>query len=273
MEHFFDHFIITRFNLRQSIWENDKNQIQVNDIVWLEDRYKLFKKFCFPSVQSQFNQNFKWLVFFDSKTPIAFKNMNTLLHDEYGNFIPIYVDSFELFGTSLPKIVENYRNKDKSFVVTTRLDNDDCFHKEAVAVIQKHFISKSLTIIELCHGLCLQIGHKKKLSLKKNITYGPFISLIENAKKANSFLTVYNREHTQWEGAAYYIPITSGYYWMQIIHKRNVINELSKDLTCNKVYLKGFEFIGNLKFSLRYCIFIYLKRIKQYFRHFKQQVA
>ncbi|WP_242117932.1 glycosyltransferase [Aestuariivivens sediminicola] len=273
MRQIFDHFIITRFNLRQSIWKKDKNQVQVNNSAWLEERYALFNTYCLPSIQNQTNQNFKWLVFFDSKTVLSYKNKNTILHEKYPNFIPVYVDSFELFGISVPKVVEHYRDKDKSFVITTRLDNDDCFHQEAVAVIQKHFIIKPMTILDLCNGLCLEIRNKKKLSIKKNITYGPFISLIEKAKKGDSFLTVYSREHSRWEEVAYYIPISLGYYWMQIIHKRNVINELSKDLTCNKVYLKGFEFIGNLKFSLRYCIFIYLKRIKQYFRDFKQQVT
>ena len=35
----FKHFIITRFNLKQNIWLSDKSGSDVNDEVWLENRY------------------------------------------------------------------------------------------------------------------------------------------------------------------------------------------------------------------------------------------
>ena len=259
----FNHFVITRFNLKQNIWKKDRTGAKVNNEEWLKDRYALFEKYCYPSLKNQSEQNFKWLVYFDEDTPEYFKLKNEQLHQKYSNFNAIYVKDFKTFEQELSNQIKKYIEVKKDYLITSRIDNDDCFHREAVKVIQNHFAEQNNTIIDLCNGLSLQTENGFKLSIKRNVQSGPFISLIERATVENAnFITVYDREHNHWIGDAEFININSGYYWLQIIHGRNISNNLNNHLTFNKKYLKGYEFIGKIKFSFKYYLFIVLKKMK-----------
>ncbi len=54
------HFLFTRFNLRNESWNSTKNANPVLTEEWLEKRFDLFERFCLPSVKAQINQNFRW---------------------------------------------------------------------------------------------------------------------------------------------------------------------------------------------------------------------
>ncbi|TWO34390.1 hypothetical protein E1J38_000645 [Seonamhaeicola sediminis] len=258
----FTHFVITRFNLRQSIWGLDKQGTEVNSDAWLTHRYKIFETYCFPSIQNQTNKYFKWLVFFDETTPQFYRDKNNFLSSVFSNFIPVYVKDFDTFHVKLPQFIKDYSEEGVDYVITTRLDNDDCFHKDAIKIIQDHFTTKETTIIDLCNGLTLQINGGYKLSLRKNVISGPFISLSESLKSEKKPVTVYSKEHTAWLGTVHYVSVKKGFYWMQIIHNRNISNALAQQLTMNKRYLEGFDFLENISFSLRYYIFILYKEVK-----------
>ncbi len=62
----FQHFLITRFNLRKETWTTNKQNVAVLTEEWHENRFKLFKDYCFTSVAAQTNKNFVWLVFFSN---------------------------------------------------------------------------------------------------------------------------------------------------------------------------------------------------------------
>ena len=158
--------------------------------------------------------------------------------------------------------IKEYIDVDKAYLITTRLDNDDCFHKDAIKIIQQNFKAEDKTVIDLCKGLTLQVEHEYKLSVRDDVHSGPFISLIEKVQSSNDFLTVYNREHLHWVGDANYIRIDGGYYWLQIIHNRNISNQLNNNLTFNKSYLKGYDFIEKIHFTPRYYLFVILKKMK-----------
>ncbi|TXG38852.1 glycosyltransferase [Seonamhaeicola maritimus] len=265
----FNHFVITRFNLRQSIWGSDKKGVELNNNIWLKNRYDIFEKYCFPSMRNQTNLDFKWLVFFDETTPQLFREKNINLNKVFSQFTPIYVKDFEAFHVELPEIIETNLEANFKYVITTRLDNDDCFHKDAISVIQEHFTNKKRSIIDLSNGLTLQVSGEYKLALRKNVVSGPFISLCENLILNEPILTVYNREHTSWVGVVDYIPVKNGFYWLQIIHDRNVSNALGNQLTYKKAYLDGFDFLENITFSFRYYIFILYKKLKKRMYQFR----
>jgi hypothetical protein len=256
----FSHFIITRFNLKQSIWQKDKRGSIVNNESWLKERYDLFERFCFPSITMQTEQDFKWLVYFDKDTPEFFKHKNVQLAERFPNFMPKYVVDFKTFEINLEQDIQACIEERVSYIITTRLDNDDCFHKDAVKTIQSHFVKQHFTIIDLQKGLTLQITNGYKLALRRNVISGPFISLIEKITKNKKIITVYDREHTNWQSNATFIDVANGFYWLQIIHNRNISNRLGHELTYNKNYLKGYEFINKLHFSFRYYMFILAKK-------------
>ena len=59
----FQHFILTRFNLRKKGWDETKSQSKVLTDSWMENRLKLFEQYCYSSIKSQTVKNFEWLVF------------------------------------------------------------------------------------------------------------------------------------------------------------------------------------------------------------------
>ena len=64
----FEHYLITRFNLKNPKWKFTKNnELLLND-QWMDERMALFADFCLPSVVAQTNKNFKWLLYFDTDT-------------------------------------------------------------------------------------------------------------------------------------------------------------------------------------------------------------
>ena len=138
-ENFFQHFIITRFNLKQNVWNKDKFGSQVNDDIWLKDRYSLFITYCFPSLEAQVNLNFKWLVYFDTNTPLMYKHKNEDLKEQFANFYPLYIDNIDELKVACRKDIQDLQESNSKFVITTRIDNDDCFHENTVAKIQENF--------------------------------------------------------------------------------------------------------------------------------------
>ena len=255
----FSHYIVTRFNIKSEGWVNDKNGKKVNDLAWLKKRYNLFEMFCLPSMQSQTEKEYSWLVFFDVHTPDGFKKKNEKIREQLPQFIPLYVNDFSDFESTLREFV--LKKTQTEYIMTSRFDNDDCFHKNAVAVIQTAFVKKDLTIIELSKGLTMLIEDETKLAKRENVFSGPFITLIEKKSDVKSVKTIYDCEHTSWGDLADFISIDSNFYWLQIIHDANISNRLHQDLTYSKKLLKGFNFDYSVKFKLSYMLFVICKNL------------
>ncbi|WP_299114715.1 glycosyltransferase [uncultured Winogradskyella sp.] len=255
----FSHYIVTRFNIKSEGWVNDKNGKKVNDLAWLKKRYDLFKTFCLPSMQAQTEKEYSWLVFFDVNTPEEFKKKNEGISEQLPQFIPLYVNDFLDFENTLREFV--FEKSHTEYIMTSRFDNDDSFHEDAINAIQKAFVKKDLTIIELSKGLTMLIEDETKLAKRENVFSGPFITLIEKKSDVKSLKTVYDCEHTSWGDLADFIAIDSNFYWLQTIHDANISNRLYQDLTYSKKLLKGFNFDYSVKFKLSYLLFVICKNL------------
>jgi uncharacterized protein YnzC (UPF0291/DUF896 family) len=215
----FQHYIITRFNLRREDWISTKNNEKVLSDLWLEERFELFENFCFPSVKNQSNQNFKWLVFFDTNTHEKYKRKIEEYTKIFDNFHPFFIDGMKLF---LPSIIEKVNElDDKKHIITSRLDNDDSLHKNYVDVVQGCFKSQSYMAIDLVDGYGMKIGNKIRLGKMKHL-YNPYISLIE--KKENC-KTVWHVGHTYWKYEKYIFRVKNKPSWLTIIHAKNKSNK------------------------------------------------
>ena len=137
------HFLATRFNLKVENWTTAKDGSLVLTEKWLEERFELFEKYCFPSVTNQKNKNFYWLIFFDIDTPTAFREKTKQLLSSHNNFKALYIDGIKSLNNSLiENILENLDESD-DFIITTRLDNDDSIHKDFIDTIQNKTKKKS----------------------------------------------------------------------------------------------------------------------------------
>ena len=218
----FQHYILTRFNLRAKNWTTTKNNEKVLTEEWLEERFDLFENFCLSSVKNQNNQNFKWLVFFDINTPEVYKRKVEAYQNTYQNFIPCFIDGMENF---LPEIKKNIKQMDaEDYIITSRLDNDDCIHEDYIQSVQDQFAKQEHEAIDIIDGYTLEMGETNRLGRLTKLN-NPFISLIE---KKGDFKTVWFRErHGSWKYEKNMTKIKNNRLWLSIIHSRNKVNEFS----------------------------------------------
>ncbi len=230
----FKHFIITQFNLRKFPYGNITETEWIN---WTQDRIKLFKTYCLPSFLNQSNKNFTWLIYFDTKTPQKFN----YLHEELNNISFVKL----LFADGYHQFMEKYIGDIKKlsdnteWIITSRCDNDDTLHKDAVNAIQNNFIQKDEFLISLASGYTLNIIDNTLSHYYYPMS--PFISLVESTKK-ELLKGIFYKEHTRWDELRLKIStellkknkrsvfVLEKPYWIQIIHSKNQSNNFKRGL-------------------------------------------
>jgi hypothetical protein len=187
----YSHFIITQFNLRNFPLSNNNDYESWQN--WTRNRIGLFREYCLPSVLNQSCREFTWLIYFDAGTP-----------EEFNDFLKS-LRSFSFIGicycTGLDDFNKNYIQEVKKrignvkWVITTRIDNDDCLHRDAIKTIQQNFTEKHKFLVSLASGYILDIGSKTLSHYFYPMS--PFISLIEDSEIETA--GVFEKIHTKWD--------------------------------------------------------------------------
>ena len=149
----YKHFLITRFSVPYAEYQKDKSGASVRDEYWLNHRFELFEKYCFPSVQNQSVQDFQWLVFFDIQTPGSYKKRITQLKSQFPLFKPFYVSSGEEFNSTLHIFIETHIKEGTSRLITSRLDNDDALHTRFMERVRNETLKYKNAIFNFSYGL------------------------------------------------------------------------------------------------------------------------
>jgi len=238
----FKHFLITHFNLLNFPLGIDGNEEWLN---WTRKRIQVFKTYCLPSLTNQTIKDFTWLIYFDINTPAEFNYLIDELK-EYNFIKPCFANGFDGF-------MENYMNEikvmagDTKWIITSRIDNDDCFHKDAMRIIQEYFIPSDEHLISLASGYTFDVHHKTLSHYYYPMS--PFISIIESMNKKN-LKGIWYIAHSRWEELNFSVRkeifrknkkstfVLHNPYWLQILHGENIANSVrglpvlrQKDLT------------------------------------------
>lgn len=208
--HAFTHLLLTRFNLR---WGP---QYSAPGEEWLAHRFELFERFCYPSVRAQSNQNFRWLVWFDTATPDAFRG-RIEGYARWDNFVPLYLEIYDL------EVIREQVSRmigPAPFLITTRLDNDDALCRDFVDLVQRNFRRQECEFLNFPYGY---VWHEQKIYLSKQLS-NPFISLIERGDGRPR--TVWYGNHRRVAQLGSLRQVRSGPAWLQVVHERNLLNEV-----------------------------------------------
>jgi hypothetical protein len=240
----FSHFLLTQFNLKYSPKLSEESYKEW--ISWTRNRIELFKNYCLPSILNQSNKEFMWIIFFDKDTPSEFFSFKKEL--ERYDFIRIcYLNGMEDFFLNYIKEVKNYAEPSDQWIMTTRLDNDDMLHRDAMKLIRENFIPKDKFMISLASGYVLDID--RKVLSHYFYPMSPFISLVESL--SNSPVGIFVKPHTQWNNLRLFVfneiyldilnPtkrlarfILEKPMWIQTFHGKNVSNSFYRGLPVRK---------------------------------------
>ncbi len=236
----YSHFIITQFNLRNFPLSNFGDY--ESWLKWTRVRIELFKQYCLPSIINQTSKTFHWLLYFDTDTPEEF---NEFLKDLSAlSFISIcYSKGIEDFNLNYIKEVKVRASRSVKWIITTRLDNDDCLHTDAIKIIQKSLVERHNFLISLASGYILNIEDRTLSHYFYPMS--PFITLIES--NDNEVKGIFEKGHTKWDNLRLHIfnEIWQEYFnlkarksrfilikplWIQTFHGENVSNSFYRGL-------------------------------------------
>lgn len=223
--HLFSHILITRFNVKMEHWPSEKQLSKPERESWMKNRWELFETYCLKSILQQNTHNFKWLIYFDIETNEEMKKKIRLLEKEYDFIIPLFVSNHKTFKLQLESDILRQCCPEHTHVITTRIDNDDCFHRNAMARIQNCFRGQDYAVFNFMKGYCLQVTPVHLLS-DYEYPSGPFLSMIEKIDSNRAMELVFSKDHYDFIEDENLNQIADTHYWIQIIHNNNVYNRL-----------------------------------------------
>ena len=212
------HFIITRFNLRGN--EDTPSSAKMIDPAYLAQRLELFERFCLPTVRSQTEQDFKWLVLFADETPEPVKARVAKYAADWPNLVPVYLPRGT--GSVGPLVVRPYLDGSPQTLITTRLDNDDGLARDYVAKVQRHGATQERLVLQFPAGY---VWHDDRIYLDRQ-EHNAFTTLVEPLPQgdASEFNTIYKGSHSDIERLGRLINVDDEPAWLQVIHGTNLEN-------------------------------------------------
>lgn len=255
----FRHFIITRFNLKYpgNAWDKDRLGNSVLTDEWLAARVDLFLKYCLPSVQNQSNDNFQWLIYFNTGTNDAVIKQFIELEQSKKNLKIMFADGYDDFMDRYCNDVLSFCNKSIEYVITTRLDNDDIVHRDFTSRIQAAFSGQNFTAINFVKILMIDTENRHKLFIDYSFS-NHFISLIEKVESSH-ISGCYSKRDKEWNSNNEISHIIDKPYCIEIISERNLGNcfrgfpvfrktDLSAFSLSHKVFSNSLSDQDNFKF-------------------------
>lgn len=273
MQREFEHIVLTSFNLAGIGGAKTEEEWTA----WNEHRFRIFREYCLPSMLQQ-SAPFTWCLFFDVTTPE--KQLAEIDALKEHSFVRIYfmrgkVDFFKSHMESIRQSVPS----GISWLITTRVDNDDCLHRDAIASIQSRFKPKDEYLINLSSGYTYNTAS----GIMSHYYYlkSPFMSLVEETGKGK-LKGIFFKRHTQWEpgkaapwgrlirslfaGDSSFSYMVSRPGWIQLVHEQNVSNDerrgfpVIRSVSLEPFGISGTNIPARLGMVPRYYHFIWWKR-------------
>ena len=201
------HFLLTRFNTRLS------DDTPPPPEAWLRSRLKLFDQYALPSVAQQDVPPDSWLIFCDAGSPTWFR-------EQFPDRIPVWAEPVWLdrpFSTDEAAAAVAARVR-TPWVITTRMDNDDCIARDYLGAVRAAF-ANSREFINFTAGLQCEFGRLYQRLDPSNA----FVSL---AEPTVDMTTVFIDGHDQVAKHGPLRQVKTPPMWIQIVHGENLANSV-----------------------------------------------
>lgn len=200
--------LFTRFNLNMSF---NKERSPNLDLPWLEERVRLFERWCHPSVINQNWRGFHWVVMLDPKTPREIvERLGSLEH----------VDARLMEDFSYPVLgrLAAHLASESEWVITANLDSDDMLHRSFMEDLAAT-CAQGRAFLVFPYGYTMSGERFYKQCYKVN----QFRALQE---RTSDCLTVFSVDHDKIESAGSLKIINNEPRWASVIHGGNVANRV-----------------------------------------------
>lgn len=221
-----DHVLLTRFNLPSVSAERI---IRAKD-GWLQQRVELFERYCLPSVRSQSNKEFRWIIYFDPESP-EWLMRRIQEHRPLGLYQPFFRSSVS--REELCADIRTVVGSPRAELITTNLDNDDGLATDFIDRIQSAGRKGERTALYIVEGL---IKSENSLYVFKD-PRNAFCSVRETWKSPT---TCWSNWHNLLGENLPVIEICGKPGWLQVIHGRNVSNRIRGKRVCSSGHIDRF---------------------------------
>lgn len=211
------HFLITRFNIRFA----EGKEVSES---WTRHRWELFQQYCLPSIEQQTCRDFHWLLYISPNTPkpILKELEHTASRCAMLRIVPIADD---VAMKAHWKQTVQTESQGVDWVATSRLDSDDALALDFIASVQAYGPTAKRWVINYNKGLTL-LHQEQPFVYQINAPANPYISLVEPV--SHNIETIVGKDHQQWLKDPNYKEFDTDHpMWLQIIHQKNVINEVA----------------------------------------------
>ncbi|MFS0712935.1 glycosyltransferase [Microbacterium sp. 2P01SA-2] len=208
----FTHLVLTKFNILTSPKYGPPERRLTDE--WLERRLAEFETFSLPSLRSQTEQGFSWLVFCDAQSPAWFKRR---MSERSGVFEPVWVES--ITNATMGTVLRDRGYTTDLPLITTRVDNDDALSRDFVEAVQSLYAGQDRLYINFPWGLRVCDGGLFRGYWRSN----PFMSLIEQPGHPEGFRGVYSIQHQNVHKTETVRNVVRPATWMRSIHSANTV--------------------------------------------------
>lgn len=257
----FKHVIFTRFNLQYDLGSDLHIQS-----AWLDERFRLFEQYCFPSIMGQTNLQFTWVILSSNQTPDLYKNRLSSYVQSYPNIQIEYCAYYEDVNV-LYKVMGDKYVEENDFLLSTRIDSDDMFAADFVAVLQTYVQTYLNTeaIISFQNGI--QWFEKSEMAFAVSFPKNHFLSFLEHQ---HNIRTCLGMDHTKVSEQTL-VLLDNTAMWCEIVHGNNICNGYTPAYHYSKCMVKSGAFPTQMPVyhALRQYLFI----MKEYLRFRYRQLG
>lgn len=239
MSHF-QHFLITRMNVDWDV-SKPRSPQERNSFEFLNHRFNIFEKTCYPAINAQTNPNFIWLILFDIGLPEEFRK-RLAKYDSSLKIVPVYINSKETFLMSLKGAIAGHLSPSTDHLITTNIDSDDVLSRNFVAATQQQFRGQDFEFINFPFGYLYRF-QEQRLYLREWLTSSCH-TLIEQRQNFQTALT-YPHHKTISNKTRQMITRPM---WLMTVHGENVRTQFDVSAAWQPIGRLGNDFCSDIDF-------------------------
>ncbi len=239
MSHF-QHFLITRMNVDWDVLELRSPQ-ERNSFEFLNHRFSIFEKTCYPAVNAQTNPNFIWLILFDVGLPEEFREQLAKYTSSL-KVIPVYINSKETFLMTLKGAIAEHLLPSTEHLITTNIDSDDVLSRSFVAATQQQFRGQDFEFINFPFGYLYRF-QEQRLYLREWLTSSCH-TLIEQRQNFQTALTYPHHEVVSNRTR----QVITRPMWLMTVHGKNLRTQFDVSAAWQPIARLGNDFCSHIDF-------------------------